>query len=83
MNLLEQEAREYANTLTKNNTYKSYLVNAVKFGANSKYVQAEKIKAQMFLLQKIDSSEKETLDWFLKNKFKQLEKQLKQLEDEK
>lgn len=76
---LEQEAKEYAKSLTKNETYMTYLVNAVMFGANSKSVQIEKIKTQIEVLENVDGEHYRVRPiWEV---IKELEQELKELEN--
>jgi hypothetical protein len=95
MKTLEEEANEYA----KNDNTKSYdfcnqtLVDAFESGANSKWVQAEKIKAQIEVLKPIvaegyklkahhnNSEWKKQLE-LSEQKLIELRQQLKQLEDD-
>jgi hypothetical protein len=74
---LEQEALNYANRF---GTPLHEVKRAMAFvaSANSKYVQAEKIKAQIELLYQARIA---PITWF-DQKMEELEQQLKQLEDE-
>ena len=78
MKSLEQEAEEYAKTLVGIDVHakKDFIA-----GANSKWVQAEKIKAQIEVLLDVAKSEH---SFFIAYNLKihKLEQQLKQLEDE-
>ena len=79
MKTLEQEASKahedfYNGEITS-------VIDVFIAGANSKWVQAEKIKAQIELLKSIPE-DSETALWILAKKQLDLEEQLKQLEDE-
>ena len=91
MKTLEQEAKEYA--LVQNNfkgLYELDLSEARKYsyddflaGTNSKWVQAEKIKAQIEVLTGLyQNSYIKSGREFWKKKFEELEQQHRQLEDE-
>jgi len=80
MKSLEQEAEEYAKTLVGIDVHakKDFIA-----GANSKWVQAEKIKAQIEILTGLyENSYIKSGREFWKKKFEELEQKLKQLEDE-
>jgi hypothetical protein len=73
---LEEEAREYANKYTEDSYFQAH--ESFLAGANSKWVQAEKIKAQIEMLYTCI----ELTDTGIRNKANELEQQLKELEDE-
>lgn len=81
---LEQEAEEYAESINKNlfgmRIYERYRSTKQDFiaGANSKWVQVEKIKYALEQLYKF----REATFGKGKNVIEELEQQLKQLEDE-
>ena len=85
MKSLEQEAEEYAEK--ENAGQKGQFFDFAKLdfiaGANSKWVQAEKIKAQIEILTGLyENSYIKSGREFWKKKFEELEQKLKQLEDE-
>lgn len=84
MKNLEQEAEEYSQSYDECDIW---LQGAAKecyiAGANSKWVQAEKIKAQIEILTGLyENSYIKSGREFWKKKFEELEQKLKQLEDE-
>lgn len=81
MKTLEQEAEYYAQYSEE---IADRIARAYRAGANSKWVQAEKIKAQIELMKELyENSYIKSGSEFWKKKFTELEQQLKQLEDEK
>lgn len=86
---LEQEAEEYAESINKNlfgmRIYERYRSTKQDFiaGANSKWVKVEKIKAQIDMLKSIGTVHDEScMSERVRDKIKELEQQLKHLEDE-
>ena len=75
---LEQEAEEYRDFWLKNRGL--YISDIFTAGANSKFVQIEKIKAQINVLKEISNTGKEDLYGKLKIKVFNLQQQLKKLE---
>lgn len=77
MKTLEEEARFLYGNLEKGRGAENRAIFIA--GANSKWVQAERIKAQIEMLYTCI----ELTDTGIRNKANELEQQLKQLEDEK
>jgi hypothetical protein len=86
MKTLREEADTYSDNQLKNLVNKSSkfeCMNNFIAGANSKYVQIEKIKAQIELMKELyENSYIKSGSEFWKKKFIELEQQFKQLEDE-
>lgn len=82
MKTLEQEAEEYAEFGKTNSKWQPIVQNAFIAGASSKWVQAEKIKVQIELIEELKTGVYNlgATAWY-QTKLK-LEQQLKQLEDE-
>ena len=83
---LEQEATEFSKNVTSSYENLDDVVKVVSIvgfisGANSKWVQAEKIKAQIELLKNIHERDGETALWQIPIKQVNLELQLKELEN--
>lgn len=76
MKTLEEEAADYAENVS--NLVPGPYIDFIA-GANSKWVESEKIKAQIDALSDIRNSE--TIFW-VDSKIEELEQQLKQFEDE-
>ena len=85
MKTLEEQASEWAqkvniNMIGKRIPHKDkHTIEDFTAGANSKWVQAEKIKAQIYIIKKHRLSGEEKFS----DTIEELEQQLKQLEDEK
>ncbi len=78
MKTIEEEAEQHWDMtymMAKDESIKPYVVNDFIAGANSKWVQAQKIKAQIEILKECQYSEQDAI-------MKKLLKQLKQLENE-
>ena len=86
MKTLEQEAQEYFDNNIFCDGITPFEEDISKrcfiAGANSKWVQAEKINAQLQILKSIPENDGETALWHIAMKQVKLEQQLKQLEDE-
>jgi DNA-binding transcriptional MerR regulator len=90
MKMLEQEAKNHAveacsgvfpKTFTQLESIDHSYLDFIA-GANSKYVQIEKIKAQIELLESLPKNDDDNVLWHIAMKQVKLEQQLKQLEDE-
>jgi len=78
MKTLKEEAKEYEKQLKARLSSEELASAIVDFVNNSKYVQAEKIKAQIDILENIYYLNKS-----IKDSLNEFQKQLKNLEDER
>ena len=79
---VEREAKEYAEIGSKIDlAYANGLFYGFTAGATSKWVQAEKIKAQIEILNEIRGGFNTDNRFYIDYKIEQLEQQLKELED--
>lgn len=77
MKTLEEEAKKFQDT-----NYLPYDKDIFIAGANSKWVRAEKIKAQIEILNEIRGGFNTDNRFYIDYKIEQLEQQLKELENE-
>ena len=82
MNSLEEEAKDFAMTKSTSGQFINTHMRDFIAGANSKWVQVEKIKAKIEILNEIRGFHNSDNRFYIDDKIEQLEQQLKQFEDD-